>query len=177
MALSRLRSLRGLHIVDFDPDDIYVDPLVVSEMARLRHDGFELAFNLPPGPVAVFLNIDGLRLKAASVAADTLFQGAALVCFAEAKFAALPPSVLAPFAASYEAHLLPGPTARSGGMVLLSNRSNTWRSSLYRCAHLLSLLSLPPNESFCWLFLSSKTAFSGVLRFESAHAFFQARGH
>eukprot|EP00732_Lithocolla_globosa_P000252 Lithocolla_globosa_v1_NODE_62_length_7247_cov_17.118503.p1 type:complete len:1467 gc:universal NODE_62_length_7247_cov_17.118503:2368-6768(+) len=127
VALSRVRSLSGLYLSGFDPNEICVDPFVVKEMAFLRKQGFQLSYEQPTSEGAIYLNVDNLRTKQDNVTHDAAFMNVSAVCFAECKVSGLPSvqTILAPFSHDYNLHFLPGTSSSSGGLSLLTHKQLT----------------------------------------------------
>eukprot|EP00732_Lithocolla_globosa_P000395 Lithocolla_globosa_v1_NODE_116_length_6153_cov_4.854870.p2 type:complete len:385 gc:universal NODE_116_length_6153_cov_4.854870:3565-4719(+) len=128
VALSRVRSLSGLYLQFFDPDEITVDPFVVKEMEFLRNQGFDLCYQQLVPEAAVYLNIDRLHLKCDNVLSDDAFKDVSAICFAECKLKADDDvnKILSLFDSQYK--IFPGPRKcnSSGGLVVLLRKHLPW---------------------------------------------------
>ena len=87
VALSRVRALTGLHIVNFNEKAIKSSVLVDSEMSRLRNNMLTLAYNvqlLPSTHVTVaLLNVRSIVSKLNDIHADHFLNSADVLCFCE----------------------------------------------------------------------------------------------
>ena len=89
VALSRLKSLDGLHITNLQEDKISIDKHVQAEMKRLRENPLEIThktldtnFN---NFILAFLNVRSLRKHLADVKTDRNVKAADVVCFCETR--------------------------------------------------------------------------------------------
>eukprot|EP00732_Lithocolla_globosa_P000667 Lithocolla_globosa_v1_NODE_248_length_4862_cov_4.242147.p1 type:complete len:525 gc:universal NODE_248_length_4862_cov_4.242147:911-2485(+) len=89
VALSRVRSVKGLRMNCLLDQDIKVDPLVAREMARLRSGPLKLYYKptsiVPDKLRSIYLNVDHLREKSTVIQSDEMFANSDIICFAETK--------------------------------------------------------------------------------------------
>ena len=91
VALSRVRNLAGLQILELHEDKITVNPLVKQEMERLRSDAqlnlcFKPIYNLPEDTIKlVFHNTRSLHKHIQDLKSSHLIQGAHIIGIAESR--------------------------------------------------------------------------------------------
>ena len=90
VAISRLRTLQGLHLLNLQDDKISVSTDVQQEMAGLRSNPIHCCTpslaEQPGNLTIVFLNARSLHRHLPDVKADTRFANASILIFSEARF-------------------------------------------------------------------------------------------